>query len=86
MCNNVFKFKAETFLVTAGYKDDSEAIKTYSHPGQEFNYIIEGTLKITINNQELILEAGDSIYFNSGYNHGMKALNGKDAKFLAIIF
>ncbi len=56
-----------------------------THPGQEFNYVVEGTLKIVIDNHELILNEGDSLYFDSNYKHGMKALNGKPAKFLAII-
>ena len=53
--------------------------------GQEFNYILEGSLKVVIDKHELILEEGDSLYFDSGQNHAMKALNGKPAKFLAII-
>jgi quercetin dioxygenase-like cupin family protein len=56
-----------------------------SHPGQEFNYVIEGTLKVIINGNEIILNEGDSLFFDSGANHGMKAMNNKTAKFLAII-
>jgi len=56
-----------------------------SHPGQEFNYVIEGVLKVIINGHEIILNEGDSLFFDSGAKHGMKAMNGKPAKFLAII-
>jgi quercetin dioxygenase-like cupin family protein len=56
-----------------------------SHPGQEFNYVLDGKLKIVINGYEIIMNEGDSLYFDSGLEHGMKALNGKPASFLAII-
>ncbi len=77
--------KAEPFLVTVESKDD-DAIHLNSHEGQEFNYCVEGRLLILINGQEVIMEPGDSLYFNSMTPHGMKALDGKPAKFLAIIF
>jgi len=75
--------KAEPFLVTVQPNGDS--VHLNSHPGQEFNYILEGTLKIVIDKHELILHEGDSLYFDSGYKHGMQALNGKPARFLAVI-
>jgi quercetin dioxygenase-like cupin family protein len=78
--------KAEPFLVTVEPDSDNSPIHFNSHPGQEFNYVLEGTLKIVINGHELILNEGDSLFFDSGANHGMKALNEKPAKFLAIIF
>ncbi|MCX7709080.1 MAG: cupin domain-containing protein [Clostridia bacterium] len=78
--------KAEPFLVTVDPEPDNAAIHLNSHPGQEFNYLLEGTLKVIINDHEIILNEGDSLYFDSGYSHGMKALNNKPAKFLAIIF
>jgi len=77
--------KMEPFLVTVPPTSEEDTIVFGEHDGQEFNYVVEGTLKIVIDNHELILNEGDSIYFNSSYKHGMKALNGKEAKFLAII-
>ena len=56
-----------------------------SHPGQEFNYVLEGSLKIYIHNNEIVLNEGDSIFFDSTHRHAMIALNDKPAKFLAVI-
>jgi len=56
-----------------------------SHPGQEFNYVLEGTLRIVLGSHEIILNQGDSLFFDSGIEHGMKALNGMSARFLAVI-
>ena len=80
--------KAEIFLVTVDPNDPKkeDAKHTYSHPGQEFNYILDGTLKIVFEGKEYILDQGDSVYFNCGYNHTMIAVGGKSAKFLAVVF
>lgn len=83
---NFINKKAEPFMVTVEPDAEDSPIHFNSHPGQEFNYVMEGTLKIIIDGRELILNEGDSIYFDSSKNHGMKALEGKRAKFLAIIF
>ena len=56
-----------------------------SHNGQEFNYILEGRMLLSIGGKDLILNEGDSIYFNSKLPHGMKALDGKKVQFLAVI-
>ncbi len=77
--------KAEPFIVTVKPRIDEGKPNTNSHPGQEFNYIIKGSLKIYIHDNEINLEEGDSIFFDSSYEHAMEALNGKKAKFLAII-
>lgn len=77
--------KAEPFIVTVE-PDGKEGISFNSHHGQEFNYVLEGKLMIVIDRKELVLEEGDSLYFDSTLPHGMKALDGKRAKFLAVIF
>jgi len=77
--------KAEPFSVCVEPSSDDAPIHLSSHPGQEFNYVLEGTLMIYIDGHQLILNEGDSLYFDSGCSHGMRAIGGKQAKFLAII-
>jgi mannose-6-phosphate isomerase-like protein (cupin superfamily)/DNA-binding XRE family transcriptional regulator len=76
--------KAEPFEVTVEPNDNP--IYLNFHKGQEFNYVLEGCLQLQINGKNLVLNPGDSIYFDSSNPHGMKALNNKPVKFLAIIF
>jgi transcriptional regulator with XRE-family HTH domain len=76
---------AEPFLVTVKPVPNGNPIPRNSHAGQEFNYVLEGSLKIVLNDHVLLLNEGDSLYFDSSVPHGMQALNGKPAKFLAII-
>ena len=46
---------------------------------------ISGTLEVTIEGKSLILEPGDSIYFDSKRMHCFRALNDKPATFVCII-
>jgi len=82
---NFAQKKAETFLVTATPKPASAKIHFYSHPGQEFNYVLSGTLKVILDGHEIVLDEGDSLFFNSGLEHAMVALKNKPARFLAVI-
>ena len=84
LCKKFVHKKAEMFIVTVDPKED--AIPSLnSHAGQEFNYILEGTVKIFIKDNEIILNEGDSIFFDATCEHAMIALNDEKAKFLAVI-
>ncbi len=82
---NFINRKAEPFLVKVEPKPETASVSLNAHPGQEFNYILSGRLKFFIEGKEMILEEGDSIWFNSGLSHGMLALDGKECCFLAVI-
>ena len=82
---NFIHKKAEPFLVTVEPALTGEPVSFNSHPGQEFNFVLDGTLKVIIDGHELVLEEGDSLFFDSSVNHGMQAMNNKPARFLAII-
>jgi transcriptional regulator with XRE-family HTH domain len=76
--------KAEPFLVTVEPKDaDTPVLNT--HPGQEFDYVIAGTVKVVIGDHTLILNTGDSLFFDASVPHGLSAEGGAPAQFLAII-
>lgn len=76
---------ADPFIVTVEPNPDNEPIHYNSHTGQEFQLVLEGRMLVNIDGKELILNEGDSLYFNSKLPHGMKALDGKTVRFLAVI-
>jgi transcriptional regulator with XRE-family HTH domain len=82
---NFIHKKAEPFLITVEPRADGAKTEVNAHPGQEFDFVIEGTLRVFINQQEIVLEAGDSIFFDSGYGHAMEAVGERPARFLAVI-
>ena len=56
LAGNFLNRKAEPFLVVVEPKADS-AVSYNSHPGQEFNYMIEGKLKLFLGEKEMILQS-----------------------------
>jgi transcriptional regulator with XRE-family HTH domain len=80
-----YNFKGRTMEPLLVQRDSSkpEAAEV-SHSGQEFNFVVEGKIKITVGKTEHILSEGDSIYFDARLPHGQSAVNGT-ALFLTII-
>lgn len=54
------------------------------HGGQEFNYVLEGTIVVKIGEKEITLEAGDSIYFCPQKPHSQRSVT-ENAMFLTVI-
>lgn len=77
---------ADPFIVTVSPKPDGTPLNRSSHPNQEFDMVLEGTLEMTVGTKVIVLEEGDSIYFDSTQPHCMRALNGKPVRFFAIVF
>lgn len=48
----------------------------FSHPGEEFVFVLQGKLEIDINDKNYMLEEGDSLYFKSSQKH--KFVNPSD--------
>jgi mannose-6-phosphate isomerase-like protein (cupin superfamily) len=83
---NFHRKKAEPFLVEADAATANKPLSLNTHPGQEFNYVLEGRLLISIGGHEMELGPGDCVFYDSSEPHGMKALDGKRARFIAIVF
>jgi mannose-6-phosphate isomerase-like protein (cupin superfamily) len=83
---NFHRKKAEPFLVEASAETENKPVSLNTHPGQEFNYVLEGRLLISISGHDIELNSGDCVYYDSSEPHGMKALGGKAARFLAFVF
>jgi transcriptional regulator with XRE-family HTH domain len=56
-----------------------------SHPGQEFNYVVEGRCVFHFGKEHLELAAGDSIYFDATVPHVCRALGREPARILAVV-
>jgi transcriptional regulator with XRE-family HTH domain len=83
-----FKGKlAEPFFVTAPFRAEEQdvPVQMSRHAGQEFNYIVSGSLRFAFEGHVEELEAGDALLYDSGRNHGMVATGGEPCTFLAIV-
>jgi transcriptional regulator with XRE-family HTH domain len=54
-----------------------EKIKPHQHAGIEFLYVLKGTLAMKIGSEEFLLEAEDSIYFDSAVLHSYRRQGSK---------
>jgi len=80
-----YNFKNRTIEPLLVYLDPSKAAAVpVTHSGQEFNYVVEGKVKVTVGRREYVLETGDSVYFDAGLPHGQAAVDGP-AQFITII-
>ncbi len=59
--------------------------KLSAHEGEEFIYVLEGTLSVDYGKDKMQLNAGDSIYFDSIVKHHIYA-EGQTAKILAVLY
>ena len=75
----------EPFLVEFEPKK-REAVSFLSHPGEEFIFLFRGRLAFYYDQQEIILEPGDSLYFESEFPHGFRALRGRKAQAVVVVF
>ena len=72
----------EPMLLTPAFEE--EAI--FSHEGEEFMYTIEGTHEVIYDGESYIIDAGDSIYFDSIVPHTGRSIGKTKAKVLAISY
>lgn len=75
---------AEPFWVKIPYTGEGD-MSFSSHEGQEIDIVIKGRVKVQIRDRVEILNAGDTIYYNSGEPHAICAVDGKDAELYAVV-
>ena len=79
-----YNFKGRTMEPLLVLLDSSRPTGQISHFGQEFNFVVEGKMKVTVDRTEYILVTGDSIYFDATLPHSQSAVDGS-AQFITII-
>ena len=56
-----------------------------THTGQEFNMVLSGSMTMAFDDHEIVLNAGDSIYFNPKHPHGQRCSGDEPTTFVTII-
>lgn len=57
-----------------------------SHEGEEFLYVLEGSVEVVIGQKRHMLEARDSIYYDSLVPHEVVAAGNQRAKMIAVVY
>ncbi|EKD39268.1 MAG: XRE family transcriptional regulator [uncultured bacterium] len=74
----------EPFVVNMEERE-ADAIVYNNHRGEEFLYVLEGRLEFRSGDNVVVLEEGDSLYFDSIVPHGYRGIGGP-AKTLVVIY
>ncbi len=76
----------EPFIINFTTKDQEKVIM-FNHDGEEFVIVLEGIVHfLTDNGDDIILNEGDSLYFESDIPHGFKSVGDKPAKALVVVY
>ena len=76
--------KAEPLHVTVN-PGVNEDLQTNSHDGHEFDYVLTGKLRLIVGKNDMILNPGDSAYYDSNHPHAMQAVGDEPCEFLAFV-
>ena len=74
----------EPAIVVLEGKDKEGEIKEASHGGQEFLYVLEGKVELTLGKKRFTLRKGDTAYFDGEIQHKGISLSKKPAKSLNV--
>ena len=77
--------KIDPFFAQVDPLPDNKNHNKNTTNGQEFDLVIKGTLEITIDDKVMVLNEGDSIYYDGRHPHCMRALKDQSAIFLDIV-
>ncbi len=56
------------------------------HRGEEFVFLFRGRLAFQYDHEEIILDPGDSLYFESDVPHAFRALRGRKAQAVVVVY
>jgi quercetin dioxygenase-like cupin family protein/DNA-binding Xre family transcriptional regulator len=75
----------KAFLVTIEPRQNHKGVG-YHHEGEEFVYVLAGKIEVTVGEHVNVLEASDSLHFNSGIRHQLKNVSDETSELLVVIY
>ena len=73
------------YLITLDPKKEHEKVE-YKHEGEEFVFVMEGRVLVTVGKEEHELKKGASLHFLSSNPHTLKDLSSKQSKLLVVVY
>lgn len=74
----------EPGIMTAKPKNQEKEVETATHEGQEFMYVLEGRLELSLGTKKYVLKKGDAAYWNGSVPHKGISLSEKPARTLNV--
>jgi transcriptional regulator with XRE-family HTH domain len=73
------------FLVSIDPHQDHDMVE-YRHEGEEFIYVLDGRVEVTVGAHVNNLASGQSLHFNSGIRHMLRNPGAKRAELLVVLY
>lgn len=78
--------RRELMALLVTYQGSGKTAEFTSHPGEEFIFVLDGTIEVTLEGSSpLVLDAGDSVHFSAERPHLIANTGTREAKMLAAI-
>jgi transcriptional regulator with XRE-family HTH domain len=58
----------------------------YQHEGEEFIYVLKGTVEVMVGENRNVLSPGESLHFNSSITHKLRNLSAEKAEMLVVLY
>lgn len=75
--------KMDPFLLTLNEKVTNT--DTYSHKGEEFLFVMEGSAELLLDGQSIALDKGDSVYFDANLKHRLLSSGNDEVKVMVVV-
>jgi len=75
--------KMDPFLLTLNEKITNT--DTYSHNGEEFLFVMKGAAELLLDEQRLVLNEGDSVYFDANLKHRLLSTSNEEVKVMVVV-
>ncbi len=73
------------FMITIEAKQDHKPV-AYKHEGEEFIYVMEGDLELTLDSKITNLKTGESMHYNSEIPHKLKNIGNETTRCLVMLY
>lgn len=75
----------KAFMITIEPQQSHKPV-AYKHEGEEFNFVMEGELELTLGNKTVHLRPGESTHFNSDTPHKLKNISQETTRCLVVLY
>lgn len=75
----------EPFVIDI-FPSENKDLTLSSHEGEEFLYVLSGSILVNYGKENIILNEGDSIYYDSIVDHLVSSADNQSAKILAVVY
>jgi transcriptional regulator with XRE-family HTH domain len=58
----------------------------FAHAGEEMIIVVEGNVNVYLDDEAIEMGEGDCLYFNSSITHSLESIDGREVKYLAVLY